>query len=72
MTEAYRKGSKVSWSWGRGRAEGKVAEVFKEKVTRTIKGAPVTRNASDDSPAYLVVQADGDRVLKSHDELDKA
>ena len=67
----YRKGTEVSWSWGSGTATGKVQETFTEKVTRTIKGTEVTRNASDDEPAYLVEQEDGDRVLKSESELSK-
>ena len=71
MASSYNKGDRVSWEWGNGRAEGKVAETFTEKVTRTIKGSEVTRNASDDEPAYLIEQDDGDRVLKSHSELKK-
>jgi hypothetical protein len=46
--------------------------VFTEHVSRTIKGSEVTRNASDDNPAYLIEQDDDDRVLKSHSELRKA
>ena len=68
----FRKGSKVSWHWGSGTATGTVAERFTEKVTRTIKGTEVTRDASDDEPAYLIEQDDGDRVLKSESELSKA
>ena len=71
MASSYNKGDRVSWEWGNGRAEGKVAETFTEKVTRTIKGNEVTRNASEDEPAYLIEQDDGDRVLKSHSELKK-
>ena len=72
MADAYSKGDKVEWEWGSGSATGEVTEVFTEKVTRTIKGNEVTRNASDDEPAYEVEQEDGDRVLKSHSELSKA
>lgn len=67
----YRRGSKVSWTWGNGTGEGEVEESFTEKVTRTIKGTRVTRNASADEPAYLLRTEDGDRVLKSHSELRK-
>ncbi|MEL6701172.1 MAG: DUF2945 domain-containing protein, partial [Pseudomonadota bacterium] len=45
---------------------------FKEKVTRTIKGNEVTRDASEDSPAYMIEQDDGDCVLKSESELSAA
>ena len=69
---AFRKGSKVSWSWGSGTATGTVQERFTEKITRTIKGNEVTRNATEDDPAYLIEQEDGDQVLKSKSELEKA
>ena len=66
---ALRKGSQVSWSWGRGTAEGKIAEVHHESVTRTIKGSQITRNGSDDDPAYVIEQEDGTTVLKLRSEL---
>ncbi|MBO0663934.1 DUF2945 domain-containing protein [Jiella sp. MQZ9-1] len=68
----FRKGQHVAWSWGKGEGEGKVQEHFKDKVTRTIDGTDVTREASDDNPAYLIEQDDGSRVLKSESELKKA
>jgi hypothetical protein len=68
----YRKGTKVSWSWGKGTGEGKVAESFTEDVERTIEGSVIKRKASTDEPAYLIEQEHGGRVLKSHSELEKA
>ena len=70
MSLKFNKGDKVKWSWGSGEAEGKVTETFKEKVTRTIDGNEVTRNADDDDPAYYIEQEDGSGVLKSHSELE--
>jgi hypothetical protein len=67
---AFRKGSKVSWAWGTHRATGRIAEIFRRRVTRTIKGTRVTRNATSAEPAYLVTQQDGGRALKSRSELD--
>ena len=67
----FAKGTKVSWKWGAHQAHGKIAESFTRDVARTIKGEKVKRKASEDEPAYLIVQDDGDRVLKSHSELDK-
>jgi hypothetical protein len=67
-----KKGERVTWSWGQGTAEGKIVETFTEKVTRKIKGREITRNASKAEPAYLIAQQDGDQVLKSASELDKA
>ena len=68
---AYQKGDQVEWEWSKGSATGKIKEKFTEKVTRTLKGSEVTRNASQDEPAYLIEQEDGDEVLKSESELTK-
>lgn len=62
-------GDTVTWTWGSGTASGTVKERFTDKVTRTIEGSEITRNATDDEPAYLVEQDDGGRVLKSGSEL---
>ncbi len=67
----YSKGTKVEWNWASGTGTGTVAESFTKDVERTIKGAKIKRKASKDEPAYLVEQADGNRVLKSHSELTK-
>jgi hypothetical protein len=72
MTKAYATGSKVTWSWGKGEATGKIAQTFTKRVQRTIKGAKITRRATEDNPAYLVEQEDGAKALKSHSELEKA
>ncbi|MFA6156966.1 DUF2945 domain-containing protein [Mesorhizobium sp.] len=63
------KGTRVTWEWGAHTAEGKVSESFTSDVTRTIKDTEVVRKASTQEPAYLIEQADGDQVLKSHSEL---
>ena len=70
MTE-FKKGDDVTWSWGKGKAEGEVAETFTKKVTKTIKGKKITRNADAEKPAYLVNQGDGNKALKSETELKK-
>lgn len=72
MSQSYDTGMRVAWDWGNGTGTGTITERFTSRVTRTIKGTEVTRNASDDEPAYLIEQDDGDRVLKSHGELRKA
>lgn len=59
----------VTWDWGNGTAEGYIREKFTHKVSKTLKGSEVTRNASEDDPAYLIEQSDGDKVLKSHSEI---
>ena len=72
MADKYNVGTKVKWNWGQGTGTGKVEKSYTEKVTRTIDGNEVTRNADDDNPAYYIEQEDGGAVLKSHSELEKA
>ena len=69
---SYSKGDRVQWNWGDGTATGTVTHVYTQKVTRTIKGTEVTRDADDQEPAYLIEQEDGDEVLKSHSEVSDA
>ena len=68
----YSEGTKVQWNWGNGTGTGTIETVYTEKTTRKIKGNEVTREASDDEPAYYIKQEDGDAVLKSHSEVKKA
>ena len=63
-------GDEVRWSWGDGEGAGTVIERYTEKVTKDIKGNEVTRDASEEEPAYLIEQEDGDLVLKSSSELE--
>lgn len=72
MSSSYNKGTKVEWNWGSGTAIGTVQETFTSDITKTIKGTDVTRNATENNPAYLIEQDDGDKVLKSHSEVSKA
>jgi hypothetical protein len=72
MKDSYQTNTKVEWDWGNGTATGKVRRVFREEVTKTLSGSEVTRKGSDDNPAYLLEQEDGDEVLKLHSELRKA
>lgn len=68
----FKIGTDVEWQWGRGHAAGTVDEIFTESVTRVIKGSKITRHGTPEKPAYLVVQKNGNRVLKSETELHKA
>lgn len=67
-----RKGTKVEWEWGEGKASGEVKEVFYENVERTIDGKKIKREASKDSPSYLIKQDDDQEVLKSSSEVKRA
>lgn len=71
MANAYRKGDEVSWHWGSGTAHGTVDERFERRVQRTLKGSKIVKRGTADNPAYLVVQKDGDKVLKRGSELSK-
>lgn len=62
-------GDEVEWDWGSGTGTGTVIERFTDKVTRTIEGSEITRDASEEDPAYLLEQDDGSQVLKSTTEL---
>ncbi|MCP1167429.1 hypervirulence associated TUDOR domain-containing protein [Limimaricola litoreus] len=68
---SYSTGDKVTWNWANGTGTGKVTKVYTRKITRKIKGSEITRNASEEEPAYLIEQEDGDEVLKSGSELSK-
>ena len=71
MSDTHRNGTEVKWKWGSGYGHGKVTDIFTQKVTRTLEGAEVTRNATSDQPAYMIEQDDGVQVLKSHSEVEK-
>ncbi|MBT0608524.1 hypervirulence associated TUDOR domain-containing protein [Aequorivita echinoideorum] len=64
-----RKGSKVSWKWGDGTAQGKVIKTYTEEVSKTIKGNKVTRKGEKGNRALYIEQEDGDKVLKLEDEV---
>jgi len=69
---AMRSGTRVTWAWGRSRAEGIIDEVHHDDVSRTTKGEEVTRHGSADDPAYVIRQDDGTVVLKLASEVERA
>jgi len=64
-----RKGTQVNWKYGTGTATGKIESVHKESITRKLKGHDITRHGTADNPAFLIVQDNGDRVLKLKSEV---
>ncbi len=66
---SIRTGTRVSWPWGRSRAEGTVTAIHRETVTRTTKGSQITRHGSEEDPAYEIEQDDGTLVLKLRSEV---
>lgn len=65
-----KKGDKVSWKYGKGEAEGTIAEVHKDDVERKVQGATVKRKGSADEPA-LVIKQGSKRIVKSASEVTK-
>ena len=66
---SYQTDQYVEWEWGNGTASGQIKERFEREVTRTLKGSEVTKDGTEDNPAYLIKQEDGDEVLKRGSEL---
>ena len=69
---SIREGTEVTWTWGGSSASGQVVEIHRDKVTRTSKGSDITRNGSDEDPAYVIEQEDGTSVLKLGSEVEQA
>jgi hypothetical protein len=67
-----RKGTKVSWKYGVGSATGKIESIHKEPITQKIKGHDIHRNGSADDPALVIVQDNGNKVLKLQSEVKAA
>ncbi|TMM29528.1 hypothetical protein FDT66_10410 [Polaribacter aestuariivivens] len=67
-----KKGTKVSWKWGNGTAEGKVEETYTKEITKTIKGTEVTRKGEEGNKALYIQQNDGDYVLKLESEVTRS
>lgn len=67
-----RKGTKVKWSWGNGTAHGEVVETYSDTISKTIKGTEVTRHGEKGNKALYIEQENGDHVLKSENEVERA
>jgi hypothetical protein len=69
-SNSFQTNQYVKWDWGNGTAKGQIKDRFEREVTRTLQGSEVTRDGSEDNPAYLIKQEDGDEVLKLGSELE--
>lgn len=67
-----RKGTQVSWKYGTGTATGKIEEIYKEAIEKTIKGSKIHRNGTPENPALVIVQDNGDKVIKLQSEVTAA
>lgn len=63
------KGARVQWDWSSGSGQGKVIDIFYERVTRRLQDSEITRDGSRQNPAYLIEQEGGGRVLKLQSEI---
>lgn len=66
-----KNGDDVSWKWGKGTANGKIIDINEKRIQKNLKGNTVTRNGSEDNPALLIEQDNGNKVLKLESEIDK-
>ncbi len=67
--KAYSIGTKVCWQWLGRPILGVVKEIHLKPITMTIKTKKITRNGSNQNPAYLVESVAGNIALKLHSEL---
>ncbi|MCR9216843.1 MAG: DUF2945 domain-containing protein [bacterium] len=67
-----REGTEVKWKWGSGYATGTVQEKHEEQITRQIEGSSVSRDGTQDDPALVIKQDDGQTVLKLQSEVQRA
>jgi len=69
-SNSFQSDQYVKWHWGNGTAKGQITERFEREVTRTLQGSEITKQGSEDNPAYLIKQDDGDEVLKLGSEIE--
>lgn len=67
-----REGTRVTWKWGTGHAQGRVVERHESTIRRTINGSEITRHGEPDNPALVIEQSDGQTVLKLQSEVERA
>ena len=68
-SNSFQTNQYVEWDWGNGKGKGQIKERFEKEVTRKLQGSEVTKDGTEDNPAYLIKQEDGDEVLKRGSEL---
>ena len=69
-SNSFQSDQYVEWDWGNGKGKGQIKERFEREVTRTLQGSEITKQGSEDNPAYLIKQDDGDEVLKLGSEIE--
>jgi len=66
-----RKGTRVKWRYGKSFGRGRVEATYHRKITRTIKGAEITRYGQKDNKALLIKSDNGSEVLKLENEVER-
>jgi hypothetical protein len=69
VSKPFKVGDKIKWLWMGRPVKGVVKKIYFKPVTKTFRGTEFKRNASEETPAYLVKSNAGSEVLKSHTEL---
>jgi hypothetical protein len=65
-----KKGDEVTWKYGKGKAEGTVAEVHTDDVSKKTQGSTTKRKGSEKEPAVVIKQG-SKTVVKSASEVKK-
>lgn len=71
-TPMIREGTRVQWTWGNGTADGTVKSTFTETLSFEIDSSTISRQGESGNKALLIVQDDGQRVLKLESECKRA
>jgi hypothetical protein len=66
-----RKGTKVRWKYGNTFGRGRVEETYNKKITKSIKGADVTRFGKRENKVLLIKTDEGDEYLKLENEVER-
>lgn len=67
-----RTGTQVKWTWGKCIATGRVEQVYKRSLAKTIKGTQVTRHGASGNKALSIKQDEGTFALKLESEVSRA
>lgn len=68
--KVFQVGDRVQWSWGEGEAVGVIQEIIKEPITLELRGTMVRCEGSEEDPAFLIRQDDGDELVKRSSEVE--
>lgn len=67
----YKKGDLVQWAFGENRGKGTIKELYNQEISLVINDISVTRKGTQENPALLIEDEDGNQVLKLASEIDR-